>query len=369
MNKQNIPMVDLTVQYENLRDEIRERWDKLSASASFILGEEVDRFEEEFASYCGRKYALGCSSGTSALHLALEVAGARSGEVISTPFTFIATSSAVIHSGGSIRWADIKEDTYCIDPVNITELISSNTKVLLPVHLYGASADMDKILSIAKEYGLKVIEDAAQSHGALYKGKESGSMGDMGCFSFYPGKNLGAFGEAGAVVCDDSETLEHLRRLRAHGSSVRYRHEEIGYNYRIDALQAAVLRIKLRHLDDWNNKRRNIAAIYKEGLSNLPVTIPYEADNTRHVYHQYVILSDKRDELAEFLKSEGVATAVHYPVPLHLQPCFSYLNHSRGSFPVSEKISDLCISLPIFPEMTDSQIEYVIKKVRAFYEG
>jgi len=360
-------MVDLAVQYKHLRKEIFKRWKQLCSQSKFILGEEVEKFEKEFAEFCGRKYAVGVSSGTSALHLALEAIGVRNRDVITTPFTFIATAEAVKHAGGKVRWADVEDKYYCINPEEIREKITSETKALLPVHLYGHPAAMDEILGIAREYDLKVVEDCAQAHGAEYNGKKVGTFGDIASFSFYPGKNLGAYGDAGCVVCDDKETAELIRRLRTHGSLDKYYHTEIGYNYRLDALQAAVLRIKLKHLNEWNEARRKKALIYNELLKGLPVKTPEEKGNSRHVYHQYVIIAPNRDKLKEKLNNDGISTAVHYPIPLHLQPSFSYLGYTEGSFPNSEKFAKSCLSLPVYPELKTSQIEYITEKIKEFY--
>ena len=374
MNKKEIPvmlkniqMVDLFIQYKYLKEEIQKKWDKLCTASHFILGEEVEKFEDEFASYCGRKYAIGVCSGTSALHLALEAAGGRKKEVISTPFTFIATSEAIIHSGGRIKWVDIENNYYSIDPLKIESQITSETGIVLPVHLYGHPAKMDTIMEIAKRFNLKVIEDCAQSHGAIYKNKKVGSYGDIACFSFYPGKNLGAYGDAGCIVCDDKETADLIKRLRTHGSRDKYYHTEIGYNYRLDALQSAVLRIKLKYLDEWNEKRRRNAALYNNLLEGVPVRTPAVSDDVLPVFHQYAILVKDRDKLIAKLKEDGISSAVHYPVPLHLQPSFSFLGYKKGDFPVAEEIAKTCLSLPMYPELKSEQIEYITDKIKEFY--
>lgn len=360
-------MVNLQAQYKRLEGEVSEKWKQLCRKGSFILGEEVEKFEEEFAVYCARKHAVAVSSGTSALHLALEASGVRGREVITTPFTFIATAEAVIHAGGKIKWIDIEKRTYCLDAEELEKNISPETAAVMPVQLYGCSADMDPILESSRKAGLAVIEDCAQSHGALYKGRKSGSLGDIACFSFYPGKNLGAYGDAGCVVCDSDETAQLLRRLGNHGSDKRYYHTEVGYNYRMDTLQAAVLRIKLRYLDTWNEKRRRIAGLYNERLKGLPLALPEVPEYAEHVFHQYVILADDREKLMKKLADSGIATAIHYPVALHMQPSFSDSGYSEGDFPVSEEISRRCLSLPICPELSESQVEYITGKIREFY--
>lgn len=360
-------MTNLAAQYKYLKKDIFKRWSKLCDATSFILGEEVAKFEEEFAAYCGRKYAVGVCSGTSAIHLALEALGARGKKVISTPMTFIATSEAILHARGQICWADVDSRYYTIDPDKINELLPSEAEIIVPVHLYGMMADMGRIMDIATRNNLKVVEDCAQAHGAEYNGKKAGSIGDIGCFSFYPGKNLGAYGDAGCIVCDDKATAELIKRLRTHGSLDKYYHTEIGYNYRLDALQAAVLRIKLKYLDEWNEKRRENAALYNEALKDLPVKTPKEKSNTVHVYHQYSILAPQRDNLKEKLKEAGISTAIHYPIPLHLQPSFSFLGHKKGDFPESERITSECLSLPMCPELKKNQIEYIADKIKEFY--
>lgn len=363
----NIPMVDLKGQYKYLKRDIFRKWKKLCNSSSFILGEEVSKFEEEFARYCGRKYAVGVSSGTSALHLALEAVGCRGKNVITTPLTFIATCEAIVQAGGNIKWADVHPEYFTVNPGKINELLPSEAEVILPVHLYGQPADMDEIMDIAKKHNLKVIEDCAQSHGAEFKGKKAGSFGEIGCFSFYPGKNLGAYGDAGCVVCDDKETADLIRRLRTHGSMDKYYHTEIGYNYRLDALQAAVLRIKLKYLDEWNESRREKANLYNEALKDLPVKVPLIHKDAVHVYHQYSILVQQRDKLIIKLKEDGIATAVHYPIPIHLQPSFAFLGYDEGSFPEAERVSKECLSLPMYPELKVSQISCIADKIKEFY--
>ncbi len=360
-----IQMVDLSIQYKYLKKDIWKRWKKLCNSSSFILGEEVSKFEEEFASYCGRRYAIGVSSGTSALHLALEAVDAKGKGVITTPLTFIATCEAIIQAGGNIKFQDVNPLYYTISPDKIN---AEDAEIILPVHLYGQPAEMDAIYNIADEHNLKIIEDCAQSHGAEFKGRKAGTFGKVGCFSFYPGKNLGAYGDAGCVVCDDKEIADLIRRLRTHGSMDKYYHTEVGYNYRLDALQAAVLRIKLKYLDEWNESRREKAELYNLALKDLPVKAPAVHKDALHVYHQYVILAPQRDKLIMKLAEDAISTAVHYPVPVHLQPSFSFLGYTEGDFPESERVSKECLSLPMYPELKPSDIEYIADKIKEFYE-
>ncbi|MFC2061243.1 DegT/DnrJ/EryC1/StrS family aminotransferase [Elusimicrobiota bacterium] len=325
-------------------------------------------FEEEFAEFCGTKYAVGVCSGTSALHLALEAVGCRGKQVITTPLTFIATCEAVNQAGGKIKWVDVHPEYYTIDPGQIKDSDLAESEVLLPVHLYGHPADMGSIMGAAERHNVKVIEDCAQSHGAEFKSRKTGTFGKAGCFSFYPGKNLGAYGDAGCVVCDDKETVDLIRRLRTHGSTDKYLHTELGYNYRMDALQAAVLRVKLKYLNEWNEARREKAELYNEALKDLPVSTPKVCENMTHVFHQYVIIASQRDELKAKLNEDGISTAVHYPVPLHLQPSFSFMGYKKGDFPVAERVTKSCLSLPMYPELKASQIEYISDKIKEFYE-
>ncbi|MDA3792797.1 MAG: DegT/DnrJ/EryC1/StrS family aminotransferase [Elusimicrobia bacterium] len=362
-----IPMVDLGAQYKYLKKDIFKRWEKLCDSTSFILGKEVSEFEREYAEWAGTKYAVGVSSGTSALHLALEAVGVKGKKVITTPFTFIATCEAVVQAGAEVVWADIDDKSYTIDPVEIEKKIDEDTACILPVHIYGYPADMDKINKIADKHNLSVIEDCAQAHGAKYKGKKVGTMSDVAGFSFFPGKNLGAYGDAGGITTDDKEKAELIKRLRAHGSSKKYHHTELGYNYRLDALQAAVLRVKLKYIDEWNEARRENVEIYNEALKDTPLTLPRVSENIEHVYHQYSVLAPDRDKLQDKLGRDNIATGIHYPIPVHLQPSFKYMGHKKGDFPVAERISESCISLPIYPELKSSQIEYIADKIIEFY--
>jgi dTDP-4-amino-4,6-dideoxygalactose transaminase len=324
------------------------------------MGEELERFEEEFALFCNTKYAIGVANGSDALILALIACEIGEGdEVITVPNTFIATTEAITHVGGKIVFADIDPKTYTIDISKIEEKINERTKAIIPVHLYGQPANMDPIMRLAKKYDLKVIEDAAQAHGAEYKGEKVGSIGDVACFSFYPGKNLGAYGDAGMITTNSEEIAKKVKLLRNHGRiTKKYEHEIEGCSSRLDNLQAAILRVKLKYLNNWNDSRRDNAKKYNELLNDTAgIVTPYEADYAKHVYHLYVIRTEKgRDKLREELKLKGVATGIHYPIPLHLQPAYSYLGYKKGDFLVTEKASEEILSLPMFAELTGEQI-------------
>ena len=362
-----IPLVDLRAEYATIKHEIDPAVERVISSGRFILGAEVESFESEFAAYCGTRHAVGVSSGTAALQLALEAAGVGPGdEVITTPFTFIATVAAISHVGASPVFVDIDEDTYNIDAHRIESAITGRTRAILPVHLYGQPADMTPILDVAHSHGLTVIEDAAQAHGATYGGRRVGGLGHVACFSFYPAKNLGAYGDAGALVTNDSDIADRVRAVSNHGRTGWYEHAHIGYTYRLDELQAAVLRVKLTHLDEWNSARRLIADGYREALDGTTLILPAEAHGCDSVYHLFVARSDSRDDLAAYMKGVGIATAVHYPIPVHLQPAYSRHGWRLGDFPIAEGCADKVLSLPIYPGMTDGQIEEVASAIRAF---
>lgn len=366
-----IPFVDLKAQYNSIKDEIDETIQNVFNNTSFIMGEELKNFEVEFARFCDVKYAIGVANGSDALILALRACGIGKGdEVITVPHTFISTAEAISNVGGKVVFVDIDPKTYTIDVSKIEEKINERTKAIIPVHLYGQPADMDPIMRLAKEYNLKVIEDAAQAHEAEYKGKKVGSIGDVGCFSFYPGKNLGAYGDAGIVVTDNEEIAEKVKLLRNHGRiTKKYEHEIEGYSSRLDNLQAAILRVKLRHLNKWNESRRKNAKKYNELLNNIGgITTPYEADYAKHVYHLYVIRVEKerRDKLREELRSEGIATGIHYPIPLHLQLAYNYLGYKRGDFPITEKRSQEILSLPMFAELKEKQIIKIVESIKYY---
>lgn len=364
----NIPLVDLKAQYQLLKPEIDAAIQRVIDTTAFVGGPEMVKFEEEFASYCGVKYGVSLSAGSTALDLTLLAFGVGEGdEVITTPNTFIATTEAVTHVGAKIILADVEPDAFNIDPKEFECKITSRTKAIIPVHLFGHPCDMDPILEIARKHNIMVLEDAAQSHGAKYKGKRVGSIGDAACFSFYPGKNLGAYGHAGAVVTNNKDIVDKVRLLANHGRHEKYEHIMEGYNYRADSFQTAVLRVKLKYLDEWNEKRRKNAALYNKLLADLPVATPKELPYAKHVYHLYAIRVDKRDELVEWLNSKGVGALIHYPIPLHLQPAYKYLGLKSGDFPVAEEFCSRVLSLPLFPELKEEQIEFIVQEIRNFF--
>ncbi len=360
----NVPFVDLKTQHNQVREELDQAIKNILDNTSFILGKEVELFEEEFAKYCGAKYAAGVNNGTGALQLALLAKGIKQGdEVITTANTFIATAEAISHCNATPVFVDIEKDTYNIDSSKIEQTITKKTKAIMPVHLYGQSADMKPIMEIAEKYSLEIIEDCAQAHGAEYNGKRVPISG-TGCFSFYPAKNLGAIGESGIVVSDDEKIVETVKMLRAHGEKPKNVHTVIGFNYRMEGIQAAALRVKLKHLEKWIEGRRKNAKLYNSILDKNLVTIPIEKEYARHVYHLYVIQTEKRDELRTFLDSAGIATGIHYTTPIHLQQAYSFLKKDSGSLPITEKAMERIISLPMFPELTKEQIDFVAEKIK-----
>jgi dTDP-4-amino-4,6-dideoxygalactose transaminase len=365
----NVPFLDLKVQYESIRADIDEAIQAVVASTAFAGGPFVQRFEEEFARYCGCAHAVGVGSGTEALCLALAASGVGvDDEVITVPNSFIATAEAISWCGAKPVFVDVVPDTYTLNPVLLDEAISSRTKAIVPVHLYGQAADMDPIREIGRRHGVTVIEDACQAHGALYKGHRAGSMGEAAAFSFYPGKNLGAYGEGGAVVTNNPELATQVRLMRDHGQSSKYHHELVGRNARMDGIQAAVLSVKLRHLDDWNASRRRSAELYRTRLGLVvQVIVPTEAEYARHVYHVYAIRVRNRDALAGHLRANGVGVGIHYPIPIHLQPAYRNLAIREGSFPVTETSSRELLSLPMFAELREDQIGRVTELVRGFF--
>lgn len=360
-----VPFVDLQKQFETLRDEIMPGIENVMKRSAFILGSEVEQFERNFAAYCGAKYAVGVASGCDALLWALKACDIGPGdEVITVANTFIATVLAISMAGGRPVLVDCLEDTYEIDPAAVERAITPRTKAILPVHLYGQPADMDAIMAIAQRHGLVVIEDAAQAHGAMYKGKMCGTFGKVGCFSFYPGKNLGAYGDGGAIVTNDAHIADRVRMLRNYGQPRKYYHDIIGWNSRLDTIQAVVLNVKLKHLTEWNDARRQHAALYRRLLADVPVGLPVEAPNVLHVYHLFVIRVPARDALLKDLESRGISCGIHYPVPVHLQRAYEHLGYKRGAFPIAEKIAEELLSLPMYPELTDEQIAYVCEQIR-----
>lgn len=362
-----IPLVDLKAQFRSIEEEIKGAISRVVENTAFILGKEVELFEQEFSLYTGAKFVVGVGSGTDALHLALRALGVGQGdEVITTPNSFIATALAVSYVGAKPIFVDIEPDTYNIDPSKIEEAITSRTRAIIPVHLYGHPADIDLVMDVARSHDLKVVEDACQSHGAEYKGKKTGSIGDIGCFSFYPGKNLGAYGDGGAITTNDRAVAERIKMLRNYGEGQKYYHESKGFNSRLDAIQAAVLRVKLLKLDAWNEGRRRNAGLYNKLLGNLDIMPPIERDYAKHVYHLYVIHVSRRDDLLGYLKSKGIYAGIHYPIPIHLQKAYVDLDYSSGAFPITERYAGEIISLPMFPELTEEQIGYVASEIKKF---
>jgi dTDP-4-amino-4,6-dideoxygalactose transaminase len=360
-----IQFLNLKGQYASIQPEIEAAALRVLRSGRYVLGEEVAAFEEEFAAYCGARYAVAVNTGTSALHLALLAAGVTAGdEVITTPFTFVATAAAIRYVGAYPVFVDIDPATFTIDPALIERAITPRTRAIVPVHLYGQMAEMDAILSIATEYGLPVIEDACQAHGGLYHGQRAGSLGLSGCFSFYPGKNLGACGEGGIVVTSNGEQARLIRMLRDWGQDRRYHHVLEGYNYRMDGIQGAILRVKLRHLESWTEARRSRARLYSQLLANAPVDVPREAPGRRHVWHIFALKTRSRALLQELLAREGVETGLHYPTPVHLQPAYAALGYGRGDFPAAEAAADSVLSLPLYPELSTRDVEIVSELVR-----
>jgi dTDP-4-amino-4,6-dideoxygalactose transaminase len=362
-----IPLVDLKAQYKTIEDEINEAIAEVLESQWFILGPNVGELEERIADYCDVKYAVGVASGSDALLLSLMAADVGSGdEVITTPFTFFATAGSVSRLGGKPVFVDIDARTYNIDPLLIEEKITGNTKAIIPVHLYGQCADMDPILEIAEKHDLCVIEDAAQAIGATYKDKQAGSMSDLGCLSFFPTKNLGGYGDGGMILTNDEELAEKLKILRAHGSRPKYYHSMVGCNSRLDALQAAILLAKLKHLDKWNEDRRQNARVYDSLFADMDVVTPHAEDFNYHIYNQYVVRVRDRDELKVFLKEEGIGTEIYYPVPLHLQECYSELGYRPGDMPASEEASRQVLALPVYAELTREQQGQVAELIGGF---
>jgi len=355
-----IPFVDLKAQYASIKPEVDAAIQDVLNSCQFTLGAEVAEFEMEFAAYSGGIRGIGVNSGTSALHLALLAAGVGPGdEVITVPFTFVATVAAIHYTGAKTVFVDIDPKTFTMDPAGIEAAITSRTKAIMPVHLYGHPADMDPILTVARKHGLTVIEDAAQAHGAEYKGRRVGSMGDIGCFSFYPGKNLGAYGEGGMAITANPEYARTIGMLRDWGAEKKYHHVLKGYNYRLEGIQGAILRVKLRYLEGWTEARRAAAGRYGTLLAGSGIPLPEAAPNVRHVYHIYAIRTQNRAALQEALQSRGIQTGIHYPTPVHLLPAYEDLGYRAGQFPHSEKAADEVLSLPMYPELTAAMQEEV----------
>jgi dTDP-4-amino-4,6-dideoxygalactose transaminase len=362
-----IPFVDLAAQYSALADEIDAAMANVVRNTSFILGQDVELFEQEFAAFCEAEYAVGVDNGTSALELILRAYDIGPGdEVITVANTFIATTLAISYTGATPVLVDIDPQTYNIDVSRIEDAITPRTKAIMPVHLYGQPADMGSISEIARRHELLVVEDACQAHGARYNGKRTGSLGQAAAFSFYPGKNLGAYGDGGMVVTNDERVVDAVRMLRNYGQREKYHHLIRGFNRRLDTLQAAILRVKLKHLEAANAARRRHARLYNELLADLPVVPPLEADFAQSVYHLYVIRTEDREELAAHLKDRGIASGIHYPVPIHLHPAYRDLGYGEGDFPVSERYAGQILSLPMYPELTEDKIEYTVDAIRDF---
>ncbi len=381
MNEKPIPILDLKAQYTTIREEIKVALDRVLASQQFILGPEVEALEKVLAEYCQCSYAFGVSSGTDALLLSLMAVGIKPGdEVITTPYSFFATSGSIVRLGAIPIYADIDPSTFNIMADQIEPRITKNTKVILPVHLAGQVADMGPIVQVAKQYGLKVIEDACQAIGADYKGKRAGAIGDIGCFSFFPSKNLGGYGDSGLVTTNDPELADRISLLRNHGMRPKYHNRIVGGNFRMDAIQAAILRVKFDHLEDWTETRRRHAALYQrlfiKSEMGIPlaefglkdgIVLPSEAGFGRHIYHLYMIRTKYRDELGAFLKANGIGCEIYYPIPLHLQECFNEMGYKPGDYPHSERAAKETLALPIYPELTNEMISRVVDTIGEFH--
>lgn len=367
----NVPLLDLQAQYASIREGVQQAVERVLASQRFVLGDEVRQLESSIAEYCKTKYAVGCASGSDALLLALMALDVKAGdEVITTPFSFFATAAAIARLGARPIFVDIDARSYNIDPSRVADAITPRTKVIMPVHIYGQCAQMDPLLDLGKHRGIPVVEDAAQAIGATDNDRPAGSMGLIGCFSFYPTKNLGGAGDGGILTTSDEQVAHRLRRLRTHGGANEYEHEEVGINSRLDELQAAVLRVKFPSLDKWSEERSRKAAFYTQLLNDadfrFPLVTPGRSDG-RHIFHQYVIrVPGNRDALMEHLKTRGVGTKVYYPIPLHEQQCFAYLGYKRGDFPETEAAARETFALPIYPELTEEQQVYVVESIKSF---
>lgn len=392
---QPVPLLDLQAQYKTIRDELREAMDRVAESQHFILGPEVEALEREIAAYSQCEFGVGVSSGSDALLVALMAIDLKPGdEVVMPPYTFFATAGAVARLGGKPVFADIDPLTYNLDPAAIEKVLTNRTRAIIPVHLYGQMADMGPIMELANQHNLHVIEDAAQAIGSEWRTRRAGSIGHFGCFSFFPSKNLGGFGDGGMVTTNDPELADRLKLLRNHGYRPKYYNKVVGGNFRLDAIQAAVLRVKLKYLDQWTEARQRNAAVYRElfekaemsipqsylksnsdqaATSNLAalsgVVLPTEAPDVRHIYNQFVIRSGRRNELMAFLKARKIGTEIYYPVPMHMQECFAYLGHQTGNFPASERAADETLALPIYPELSDDMLATVVEAVADFYGG
>ena len=363
-----IPFLDLDRQYQAIRDDISQAIERVLASHAFSGGPFVAQFEAEFAAFCDCPHAIAVASGTAALGLTLAALGIGPGdEVITVANTFIATAAAIRFCGATPVFVDVDQTTYTMDPAWLDAAVTAQTKAILPVHLFGQVADMDPIMAVANKHGLRVVEDACQAHGATYKGVTAGTIGDAGCFSFYPGKNLGAYGEAGMVVTKNAELAQDLRQLRDHGQTQKYHHLRIGWNARMDGLQGAILSVKLRHLEASNSRRRHHADAYRKLLQNCEgVVVPLEADYAKHVYHIFALRVPRRDAYLQALAAQGITCGLHYPIPIHLQPAFHFLGVPQGSLPVTERCAETLLSIPMFPELQQAEIEFVAEAINRF---
>jgi dTDP-4-amino-4,6-dideoxygalactose transaminase len=363
-----VPFVDLKLQHRQLSSELQEAFKRVLENASFVLGPEVEAFEKAFANYLGSRHCIAVNSGTAALHLTLLGLGIGPGdEVITVAHTFIATAEAISAVGARPVFVDIDPDSYNMDPAQVERAITSRTRAIIPVHLYGQPADLHALTAIAARHGLAVIEDACQAHGAEYKGRKAGSIGKAACFSFYPSKNLGCCGEGGAIVTNDAELAKQARMLRDHGSTRKYEHQLPAYNFRLEGLQGAFLSVKLKYLDGWNDRRRAVAERYKQMLESTPLVLPKEMPYARHVYHLYVVQTDQRESLREHLSKCGIETGLHYPLPLHLQEAYRHLGYGKGDFPVTERVAARGMSLPIYGEMEPEAADVVGFAIREFF--
>jgi dTDP-4-amino-4,6-dideoxygalactose transaminase len=369
----NIPLLDLKAQHRSIRDQVLAEVTRVIDSQKFIMGDDVKSLESEIADYCSTKHAIGCASGSDALLLALMALEIGPGDkVITTPYTFFATVGAICRLGATPVFADIERDTFNLDVAKVGEALAKHPEVraIIPVHLFGACVDMAPLCSLAEQKGIFVIEDAAQSIGSEYNGHRAGSLGHIGCFSFFPSKNLGAYGDGGMLATNDDALAEKLKALRVHGTRRKYYHDWVGVNSRLDALQAAVLRIKLRHLDGWTEGRQRNANLYRQIIRNLriPVAVPVEKPyQSRHIYNQFVIVGERRNQLQAYLKEHGIGTEVYYPLPMHMQTCFLHLGYQVGDFPVSERLANESLALPVYPELEPEDIEYVCHTLKHFY--
>ena len=363
-----VPYLDLAAQLRPIRRDIDAAIARTLDNCSFCLGPDVAEFEKDFAQFCGAQQCVAMNSGTSALHIALMLLGVGAGdEVITTPYTFVATSWAISYIGAKPVYVDVDDTTMNLNPALVERAITPRTKAILPVHLYGQPCDLEPLLEICRRNKLPLVEDAAQAVDAKYKGKTVGTFGEISCFSFYPGKNLGAYGEGGALVTNNAAFATRARSLREHGSTQRYYHDEVGFNYRMEGIQGAVLGVKLKHLNRWTHDRQRVAKRYAELLADTPLQLPREAAGCESAWHLYVVRHARRDELKKHLEANGVGCALHYPLPLHLQKCYASLGYKTGDFPVAEKAARECLSLPIYPELTDEQILRVVAVVKEFF--